>query len=245
MSKLRWLLVVFTLVLGVVVVQAQDAPPTITVGESELGSVLVGPNGFTLYTFTRDVLDSSNCYEGCAERWWPLLVNDPATVSLDTGIPGEIGTIERTTGTVQVTYNGMPVYFWFGDIAAGDTNGQGVGDVWWVASPSTVSIGANEELGAYLVGPTGMTLYMFTNDTAGVSNCVDQCAENWPPLTVESADALIASPNMMGTLATIERADGTLQVTYNDMPLYYWKDDAARGDTLGQGRNDVWFVVAP
>jgi predicted lipoprotein with Yx(FWY)xxD motif len=245
MFKLRLLVVVLCVLFGVVAVQAQDAPPTITLGESALGPVLVGPDGFTLYMFSVDALDASNCYEACVERWTPLIVGNPDTISLGEGIPGEIGTFERTTGTNQVTYNGMALYYWFLDVAPGDTRGQGVGNVWWVVPPATVYIENDDALGATLVGPTGMTLYMFTNDAAGVSNCADQCAVNWPPLTVESADAVVAGVNLPGTLATIERADGTLQVTYNDMPLYYWKDDAARGDTLGEGVGDVWYTIAP
>lgn len=154
-------------------------------------------------------------------------------------VPGEVGLIERTTGTMQVTYNGMPLYYWYLDYRAGDTRGQAVGNVWWVVPPATVYIEQAGELGSILVGPTGLSLYLFTNDTPGTSNCYDQCATNWPPLLTESADAVVAGVNMVGELGTTERTDGMLQVTYNGWPLYYWKDDAARGDTLGEGVGEV------
>ena len=51
------------------------------------------------------------------------------------GVTAELGTTERTDGTVQVTANGWPLYYWFEDEAAGDTKGQAVGDVWWVMGP--------------------------------------------------------------------------------------------------------------
>ncbi|MBL8133804.1 MAG: hypothetical protein JNL42_18225 [Anaerolineae bacterium] len=225
---------------------AQDAPPIVSVGSSAAhGSILVGPDGFTLYMFAPDGLDNSACYERCAEVWPPLLVRNADALVAGEGVPGELGVIERTTGTLQVTYNGMPLYFWYLDYAPGDTKGHGVGNVWWVVPPATVYIEQDDALGSILVGPTGRTLYLFTNDADGVSACYDQCATAWPPLLVESADAVVAGVNLPGALGTTERTDGTLQVTYNNMPLYFWKDDAARGDTLGEGRNDVWYTIAP
>jgi predicted lipoprotein with Yx(FWY)xxD motif len=246
MFKLRTLVVVLLLLVFAAPIFAQDAPPTVSLGESdELGQVLVGPNGMTLYSFDRDSLNESACYERCSEIWPPLIVRNADNLTSGEGVPGELGTIERTTGSLQVTYNGQPLYYWYEDYAAGDTNGQGVGGVWWVVPAATVSSQSVGELGKVLVDNQGMTLYIFANDEAGVSNCADECAVNWPPLTVESADALVANPLLPGELGTIERADGTLQVSYNGWPLYYWKDDAARGDATGQGVGDVWWVVEP
>lgn len=243
--KLRIFVFLLAALLAVMPALAQDQVPTLRVGESRLGPVLVGPTGLTLYAFTPDQLDQSNCYERCSEIWPPLLVPNADTLSMAEGVPGEIGVSERTTGTLQVTYNGMPLYYWYLDVAAGDTRGQAVGGVWWVVPPATVYIEQDDALGSILVGPTGRSLYLFTNDTPGTSNCYDQCAANWPPLLTESADAVVAGVNLPGELGTTGRTDGTLQVTYNGWPLYYWKDDVARGDTLGEARNDVWFTIVP
>ena len=50
------------------------------------------------------------------------------------GVPGVVGVISATDGTPQVTYDGRPLYYYVADAAAGDTDGQAVGDVWWVAT---------------------------------------------------------------------------------------------------------------
>lgn len=114
-----------------------------------------------------------------------------------------------------------------------------------VAGASSLTIGTTNSptLGQYLTGLNGMTLYVFTKDTAGNSTCTGSCATNWPPLVL-AAGATVAPPTgATGKFATIARADGTMQVTYNDMPLYYFAGDSAAGDTTGQGKSGVWFVA--
>jgi predicted lipoprotein with Yx(FWY)xxD motif len=224
---------------------AQD-DTLISLGSSDMyDSFLVGPNGLTLYMFTRDPLGETVCYDQCAERWPPLLVESEDEITVAEGIPGTFSTVERTDGTLQVAWNGMPLYYWQRDEAPGDTNGQGVGNVWWILPPATVYAFRHGDTAPVLVDANGMTLYTFDNDEEGVSNCVDDCATNWPPLTVESADDLVAGVNVIGALDTIEREDGSLQVTYNGMPLYYFAEDAAPGDMTGDGRGDVWHIVTP
>jgi predicted lipoprotein with Yx(FWY)xxD motif len=106
-----------------------------------------------------------------------------------------------------------------------------------------IKIASKNGLGAFLVDEKGMTLYLFTKDTPGVSNCKDACLTAWPPL-LTSGDPR-ADDGVTGKLGTITRDDGSLQVTYNDLPLYYYISDVAPGDTVGQGVGGVWFVVAP
>jgi predicted lipoprotein with Yx(FWY)xxD motif len=114
---------------------------------------------------------------------------------------------------------------------------EGAGEVY--------SIGVTDDatLGAYLTGADGMTLYIFKNDSADTSTCADACAAKWPPLTVEAGESAVAGKGVSGELGTITRADGTTQVTYDHQPLYYYADDAAAGDTNGQGIGGVWFVA--
>ncbi len=251
MFKSRALLIVMLtvmVVMAVAPVMAQDSGSMYTVGLSEseeLGPFLVDGNGMTLYLFDADTIGTSNCYDRCAEAWPPLLVESADELTKDPAIPGDLGTTERTDGTLQVTYNGLPLYYWFRDAAAGDTTGHRVGRVWWVVAPATVYAWGNADLGTFLVGPNGMTLYMFKNDQPGISNCYDQCATNWPPLLAESADAVVPGVNLLGEVGTAERTDGTIQVTYNGMPLYYWKDDVNLGDATGENVGEVWFTVVP
>lgn len=109
----------------------------------------------------------------------------------------------------------------------------------------TVQTADDPELGTYLTDAEGMTLYLFTNDEpgSGVSVCNDQCAENWPPFTAD--DPLVLPEGVPGELTQITRADGSQQVAYNGIPLYYFVSDTEPGDTTGQGVGDVWFVVNP
>lgn len=107
------------------------AAGTVTVGTTDLGDVLVDTEGMTLYMYDPDAQGDSTCYDQCATAWPPLLVaGDPAAgEGIDAAL---LGTTERTDGTVQVTYNDWPLYYWAQDVAAGDTTGQAVNDVWWV-----------------------------------------------------------------------------------------------------------------
>jgi predicted lipoprotein with Yx(FWY)xxD motif len=247
--KTRWLVLLIVSMLfliGVASLQAQDDAATVMLGgNDELGAFLTDAEGMTLYWFANDEPGVTNCYDQCATNWPPLTVGEDEAATLATGIPGMVGVIERTDGTRQVTYNGMPLYYWKDDMAPGDATGHLVGDVWFAAMAPAVGLGGNADLGSFLVGSNGLTLYTFDNDEPGVSNCYDQCATNWPPLTVESADALTMQPGLGGEFSTVERTDGTHQVAYNGMPLYYWKDDMAPGDATGQGVGDVWWVAAP
>lgn len=108
-----------------------------------------------------------------------------------------------------------------------------------------VRIAHDATLGDYLVAANGMTLYRYTKDTVGVSNCSGTCAANWPPYTHTVAEPLVAGDGVTGILATLTRADGSQQITYKGMPLYFWKGDLKAGDTTGHGVNNVWFVVTP
>jgi predicted lipoprotein with Yx(FWY)xxD motif len=101
---------------------------------------------------------------------------------------------------------------------------------------------ADTSLGEVLVDREGMTLYMFDPDEQGESTCYDQCATAWPPLTVDG-DPTVGEGLDDSLVGTVERTDGTMQVTYNSWPLYYWQDDQAAGDVKGQAVNDVWWVL--
>ena len=99
---------------------------------------------------------------------------------------------------------------------------------------------AETDAGSALVGPDGLTLYVFTSDTDGESTCYDACAELWPPVP---GDTEVSSDLDASVFGTTTRTDGTEQLTVNDMPLYWYEPDEVPGDAMGQGFNGVWFVI--
>ena len=112
-----------------------------------------------------------------------------------------------------------------------------------VAGGETVTV-AETDLGQILVDGEGRTLYLFTQDTDGESVCYDQCETNWPPLTVDG-EVTVGAGLDGSSFSTVARTDGTMQVRIGDWPLYYFANDAAPGDTNGQGVGEVWYVVSP
>jgi len=102
---------------------------------------------------------------------------------------------------------------------------------------------ANSSAGDHLAGPSGHALYVLKTDSANTSTCTDACAQNWPPLTVAAGTTPSAASGVAAQLSTITRGDGSLQVTANGMPLYYFAGDKAATDINGQGKNGVWFLA--
>lgn len=108
---------------------AAEAMDGVHVAETNLGPILVDPDGFTLYIFTVDSGGESACYDECAELWPPVPADTPISPDLDAAM---FGSTERTDGTAQLTVNGMPLYLYTPDTNPGDTTGQGFNDVWFV-----------------------------------------------------------------------------------------------------------------
>jgi predicted lipoprotein with Yx(FWY)xxD motif len=100
-------------------------------------------------------------------------------------------------------------------------------------------------LGVRLIAVNGHTLYYFTKDMPNVSVCTGVCATNWPAYTVSPNAPLVGVSGVTGKVGTITKPDGSLQVTYNRMPLYFWHLDQNPGDTLGQGIQGTWYVAKP
>lgn len=114
----------------------------------------------------------------------------------------------------------------------------------------TLTVETSAAHGDYIADAAGMSLYMFENDergvngTAAVSNCYDQCAENWPPL-ITDGEAEAGDGVQADLIGTTERTDGSMQLTYGGYPLYYFVRDEGAGNTAGQGVGEVWFLVSP
>jgi predicted lipoprotein with Yx(FWY)xxD motif len=249
------------LVAAAAVTQAQASPTVQTKQDKTLGTILADAKGLTLYAFTKDTTPGqSSCTDQCAANWPPLTATDAPTLA--PGLQGTLGTISRPDGTTQVTYNGMPLYTYAKDEDAEDAYGQGIGGAWFVVAPgssianlvgapaatpaagTTVTVRYDPTLGYFLADAQGKALYLYLKDTTkGESACTDQCAANWPPLSASGELSLPAG--VPGTLGTITRADGSTQVTYNDIPLYTFAKDEDAEDVYGQGVGGVWFVANP
>jgi predicted lipoprotein with Yx(FWY)xxD motif len=130
-----------------------------------------------------------------------------------------------------------------GELLVGDAQPQAASAA--VAAP-TVKLRDAGELGKILVDNAGRTLYLYTNDVvgSGKSNVTGNLAVAWPPLTLASGEPL-KTPDITGDLTLITRDDGTKQVAYKGMPLYYFAQDTAAGDINGQARGNVWYVLNP
>lgn len=110
---------------------------TVMTASSSLGTILVDGSGRTLYLFTKDAPGTSTCTGGCLAAWPPLLGKPTAGTGVDASM---LGTVTRPDGKTQVSYKGMPLYYWAQDSAPGQTSGQGVQGVWWVVSPQGTPI---------------------------------------------------------------------------------------------------------
>jgi predicted lipoprotein with Yx(FWY)xxD motif len=101
-----------------------------------IGQVMVGADGRSLYVFLSDTAGTSACVDACTATWPPLTVAAAGDVTAGTGVTGALGTITRTDGSTQVTLGGAPLYYYAADTKAGDAQGHGIGDVWFLATPA-------------------------------------------------------------------------------------------------------------
>ncbi len=231
---------------------------SVTGSESSLGSILVGERGLTVYGFTNDSAASSTCTGACADAWPPLVVGEDWSVApgLDLGI---FATTVRDDGQLQLVAGKWPLYYFAGDIAPGDVNGQGSGDVWFVVGTDGILIAdaaaaqaggaavgvlvGQSNLGEILTDQVGLSLYGFKEDVDGVPSCEGACADAWPPLITATAD--LPADLDPTVFSVVQRSDGSFQLRAGAWPLYRFAGDAAPGDSNGQGSGDVWFLAAP
>jgi predicted lipoprotein with Yx(FWY)xxD motif len=103
--------------------------------DATLGKLLVAANGMTLYKFANDTAGVSNCKDACLTRWPPLTAPSGQKLAAGAGVTGTLAVIASTGGSSsQVTYNGLPLYFFQGDTNPGDTKGATIAK-WSVVKP--------------------------------------------------------------------------------------------------------------
>ncbi|MFH6602866.1 hypothetical protein ACEZ3G_05215 [Maribacter algicola] len=228
----------------------EPTPNTIRlIDNAAFGKIMTDAEGKSLYLFSRDTKDTSECLDGCLSSW-PVFFQE--TITVDTGLnTADFATIDRTDGAKQTTYKGWPLYYFANDTSEGDTNGDGVNDIWYVAKPDYSLMYASAQLvghdgnnyledytqgdGAttYLVDFEGNTLYRFINDQKDTNNFTNPDFSNdavWPIAEID-LDKIPSVLNVedFGTIDVF----GRTQLTYKGWPLYYFGQDEARGDNKG------------
>lgn len=112
-----------------------------------------------------------------------------------------------------------------------------------LAEANNVNVANKEGVGKYLTDDRGMTLYWFAKDTPEAIACTGGCLDKWP---VYYRETVVAPEGInKDDFGTITRPDGSKQVTFRCLPLYYWQGDTVAGDTKGNKVYDLWFVVNP
>jgi predicted lipoprotein with Yx(FWY)xxD motif len=171
-------------------------------------------------------------------------VNNNVVVPIDLGLAtpvmwvmlhtdkGIVGTWEFPGPDVPVTLNGDMVMSKFN--ITGGLKGDDV----------MLRVAQGNGVAAHLTDSQGMSLYYFLNDTPGKSNCDANCQKKWFPLL--ATGKLVADLGVNASkLGVIVLTDGTRQVTYAGLPLYYYIGDNEPGDTKGQGVDGLWFLSNP
>ncbi len=225
------------------VVVAYEAPLAtplgVTVEQSgRSGQVYADARGLTLYTFDMDKDGTSVCYDECAGAWPPLAA--PANASDF----GDWSAVIREDGSRQWALRGKPLYTFVKDEKPGEKKGDGMADLWRVATFAPVEglllppdVGVREvpsAPGQVLVNAEGMSLYTVAD--AG-SSCTGACLDNWTPLAAPT----IASP--LGDFAPVDRGDGIYQWAFHGLPLYTYREDVIPGDLNGENTDERFDVA--
>jgi len=131
------------------------------------GVALSNPAGLTLYQLNNDSAGKPTCTGACASTWFA----QPAGSTLPTapsGFSGVFGSVTGVNGTKQLTYNGWPVYYYSGDSASTDANGQGSGGVWFAVVPTTpVNAGAAAAIATSTPVPAAAAAAPATSNSSG------------------------------------------------------------------------------
>jgi predicted lipoprotein with Yx(FWY)xxD motif len=176
----------------------------VTTKESSMvGRYLATANGYTLYTFSLDTRTTSACNGSCAKLWPPVLVNRGVKLSKVThGLPSSrIGEIRRSNGTLQLTYEGKPLYRFEGDKAPGQLTGQGFEHVWFVAvvspAPSAAALATSPT-----TAPAPSPAASSTNSNSGSTSSNSPAATSPPPTSPLPTSPPTTSPPTTSPPAT-------------------------------------------
>ncbi|SEW53422.1 hypothetical protein [Chitinophaga arvensicola] len=226
-----------------------------------LGNHLTDVDGNSLYYFSNDFNGNNNCTGGCAAVWPVYYAGDNlAQAALGTGLDiKDFGSITTTDGKKQSTYKGWPLYYYAPPSggynvreAPGQTNGEGVGGIWFVAKADySIQLVNGQLVGSdgknyladhtegtgktlYFTDAKGLTLYAFSKDSFNINKFTKADFSNnavWP---IYETDQIVVPSTLDKTLFGSITVAGKKQLTYKGWPLYYFGQDAGvRGATKG------------
>ncbi|MEC5146081.1 hypothetical protein [Chitinophaga sp. 212800010-3] len=226
-----------------------------------LGSYLTDGSGNTLYYFSNDFNGSNNCSGGCAAVWPVYYAGATLTQAmLGTGLDiKDFTTITTSDGKQQTAYKGWPLYYFAPSVngsnvreAPGETKGEAVGNVWFVAKPDyTIQLINAQLVGAdgknylsnytpgtgktlYFTDGRGATLYVFSKDSINTNKFTKPDFSNnavWP---IYETDQIVVPSVLDKTQFGSIMVYGKKQLTYKGWPLYYFGQDAGmRGSNKG------------
>ncbi len=155
-------------------------PAVQMVNDPKLGPILTDGNGMTLYTFKNDKMDVSNCSGTCANNWPAFTVAQGVMPTVGQGVTGKVATFTRPDGKIQVTYDGMPLYYFIKDTAPGDTKGEKLLNLWSVV----------------MLGPTAMKPAAAMPQAEATGAAMTPAATT--PETTTAAAAMPAPPTATG-----------------------------------------------
>jgi predicted lipoprotein with Yx(FWY)xxD motif len=246
--------------------KTEESAKILLVTNTTLGKILTDQNNVTLYFFSKDASGASACLDGCLNSW-PIFYAENAEIGAGL-VSTDFSTITHSNGEKQTAYKGWPLYYYSPSKdgvkeAANATGGEGIGSVWFVAKPDytimlasaqlvgsdTKNYTSNYDVGegstSFFVDGKGRTLYTFSKDFKNVNKFTNSDFSNdgaWPVFTESLAS--VASTLSKEDFGSID-VFGKTQLTYKGWPLYYFGQDAERGQTKGVSvpAPGVWPVV--
>ncbi|MEO5891023.1 MAG: hypothetical protein ABIQ31_12260 [Ferruginibacter sp.] len=230
---------------------------------------IVDKDGKTLYFFSNDVNGLSNCTGGCIANWTAFNPDMTTTTFSDGLQSSDFASVTLASGEKQTTYKGWPLYYYTpGGVAeaAGQTTGEGIGNVWFVAKTNYSIMIANFQLTGinginyksdytpgdgrtnYFTDGNGLTLYAFAKDSAFLNKYTKPDLSNnanWPIYETEN----ITVPSTLDkSLFVVIDVLGKKQLTYKGWPMYYFGPDNSvrgvnKGVSIGATPGSAWPVI--
>lgn len=233
-----------------------DQPEVQIKTDTKLGLILTDKEGKTLYYFANDTNGSNTCTGGCEVIWSIFNIENLTAKTLGKDLDiNDFKTITSVSGKKQITYKGHPLYYFAPNgvqEGPGETKGENVGNVWFVAKPDYTIMLANAQLighdgknytsnysegtgrTLYFTDSHGFTLYTFKNDKKNTNSFTKPDFSNdnvWP--VYEQNKIVVPSSLDQSLFGTID-VHGKKQLTYKGWPLYYFgQDNKVMGSNKG------------